>query len=1115
MARWSIAFSLVRERRIRLSRRSRGVLIVAAIALIVGMIAIPAGRFVIGGDSAWPELDPYAAVAAHATDWADYAALGQDGAFLRPILPIAVLDAALEFVGVAPLGVNHLWMLLLILLQALAVVRLFLEIFPAARRHVAAIVFVGSAAILNPFILLAWHTPYPALDLGVATAPGAVASMLAFLRSGRSRYLVEFLLWAGAALPANMNPAYVIEHVGLMTCAAGFSFVTIARDRVEFVARIAQIALVYCGVNLWIWLPILHYAATAFGDLATAGGAYTSGTLGSAAAFSQVQNVVRLVGGYLFFNPVGNALYVPEGPNYVSNPIVVIATLGLPALAWASLWLCKRAAGRVAAQSIAGLAFVTLILSKGAAPPLGGAFSWLIAHVSPLDAFRDSFSKFGWILLLCYALLAGYSLMAIERHYRRRSALIVASAFFTLAISAYPILEGKLFWEQAQAAPPPRYAALASWMASQAPGARFMSLPVASVLFDAYDWGYVGAAFDSNLTDRATISREFDFAQPGALAIDDALQRFRSGIGVSRVAALLGLYGVTDVVGDASMNPNYYGPLSDPPPGAVPNARRVLQIGPVDVFKLDDAVRNDRVYVASRLVLGAASMSDVSAVCGIMPCRGTVFVDASPHGLMPKWVTRVFHREQRLLEPADLRADAAALPSSAVLDYPNATIAVSDAAHATIPPVVLRGLPGAGVEIARSSTSNFVPLFAISNPPAEQHLCAPAGGVASSAIRVPFLPGGSVLAMIVRYRADAAGAWISISRGVGEPGDFSMQLPGGDRRTAVRLFRLPSAATNLSVVALIQGSAGATCLRVRDLEIGAARSSVSWRLLGTPADLFVTSPYTAARGASIMLPADRPYLSGLGGSGNALGWSTLAVPAFWSLPESVGGSISDVHAVLDHVLPGVPYEVRIPMHGWTGALPRIAILAQDNEALDPSLVPRTDRRGDVVVTVDNPPESGRLQIYVYAGSDLLQRAAATLGAPLAVPVPAPDIIRWSLSANVPGPAMIRAVRVDGGTYRVSVTRAPARYFLVLDDSFSPAWRVSAPPGVQAAHVVANLYTNGWVITGAGSYTLVLSYDGEKNAHEGIAFSILLLIAGATLHVGRRVMPRRGGGVKTT
>ncbi|HEY9085181.1 MAG TPA: hypothetical protein VIN40_04490, partial [Candidatus Tyrphobacter sp.] len=661
----SIVSSAVRERLIRLSRRDRGVLIVAAIALLVGMISLPAKQFVFGGDSPWPELAPHAAMVAHATDWADYAGLGEDGAFLRPLVPIAAFDTALESVGIAPRSVNHLWVFLLMLLQALAAARLFLELFPEARRHVAAVVFVGSAAILNPVILLIWHTPYPALDLGIVAAPGIVASMLAFLRSGKSRFLIELLLWAFVALPANMNPAYIVEHVALMACAAGFSVAAVARDRAQFAARIAQIILVYGGVNFWLWLPILHYAAGAFGDLAAAGRAYTSGTLGSTAAFSQLQNVVRLVGGYLFFNPVGKQLYIPEGPSYVNDPIVVVATLGLPALAWSSVWWCRRAAGPVTVYALAGLAFVVLLLSKGAAPPLGGIFAWFVTHVAPFAAFRDSFGKFAWILLLCYALLAGYSLTAIERFYPRRAIAIEACAFVLLAVAAYPILSGRLFWTHAMAAPPPRYATLASWMRSQPHDGRFMSLPVASVLFDAYDWGYVGAGFDANLTDRSVISRAFDFGQPGTLALDDALQRPSNRIGLSRVGSLLGLYSVTHVIADASMKPNYYGPSSDPAPGIIPNARRILRLGSIDAFALDDAVRNDRVYVASRLVMGATSVQEVSAICGVMPCRGTAFVGAIPDGLTPIWVQRVFHRQQRELESVAVRAGAERLPADA------------------------------------------------------------------------------------------------------------------------------------------------------------------------------------------------------------------------------------------------------------------------------------------------------------------------------------------------------------------------------------------------------------------------------------------------------------------
>jgi hypothetical protein len=1119
---------------------TRGLLLVAAIALVVGGISLPSG-FVLGGDSAWPELAPHVALSQHASAWSDYAGFGEDGALKRPMLPIAAVDAVLEFVGIAPLIVNHLWLLLLLVLQAVAAVRLFLELFPKGRRQTAAIVFVGCAAILNPYILLVFHTPYPAVDLGIVAAPGVLASMLAFLRSGRTRSLFEFFAWAALATCANVNPAYEMEYLALMLCVAGFALAGTS-ERILRMRRLGEIALVYVGVNIVYWLPILHYVRVAFEQLAGAGHAYTADTLSGTSAFSQPWNVIRLVGGYLFFNPVGGKLYVPEGPSYVSNVVVILASLALPALAWTCWWLSRRDRARSIVFGITAIALVTLFLSKGAAAPLGGVFSWLVEHVPAFEAFRDAFGKFGWILLLCYVLLAGQSLLILEKSLeRKRAVATVACAFALLAVCAYPILSGRLFWEQAKVVPPPRYAALASWMQAQPPGTRFMELPVASALFEAFNWGYVGGEFESNLTDRPILSRAYDFAQPGTLAFDDTLQHMYSTIGLSRMPALLGLYGVTDVVTDASMNPNYYAPSSDAAPSEIPSARRAFALGSLAAFRLDDQIVNPRAYAASRVVLGAESVRDIAAACSVMQCRGAAFLDRLPDALSVVRPDRLrfarnsgqvlspvagesdFELQVRSLQPADVRAGAASLGQGNVLDYANLTLGSrSDLAGQT--PLAVAGIDPVAVNIASRNGAPFSQVFDLrQSSPNGRDVCSAPKSMASLVIPVPDLPGDAVLAIAVRYRL-AGNAWINVV-GASPFGNFLVRLSAGGNSAAVRLFKVP-ASEELSITGVVQGGDRSTCLHIADIAIGRARLPDAWTLMGSASDFFVTSPYVARYASLSASAASLPYRRITRGSTSSPAASSLLLPAPWNPPITIAGAAQGVratggagatpdlsvyaqnaqaavYALVERVLPDASYQVRVPLRSWSGTAPRILVLAQDGEVLGQHFATRADAASDVVMTVDNPRTSGRLQVYVYVGSDVVASSSAVLGEASAMPTNAAGTFGLQPGGEFAVPQSLDVTEASPSEYDVSVIGAPRRYLLVLNTSLNPGWSVTAPAGVHATHIAANIYMNGWIVTGPGSYHLVISYDGERSVKEGVGIALLCLLSVVAMRFPRK------------
>jgi hypothetical protein len=177
--------------------------------------------------------------------------------------------------------------------------------------------------------------------------------------------------------------------------------------------------------------------------------------------------------------------------------------------------------------------------------------------------------------------------------------------------------------------------------------------------------------------------------------------------------------------------------------------------------------------------------------------------------------------------------------------------------------------------------------------------------------------------------------------------------------------------------------------------------------------------------------------------------------------------------------------------------PHLVIWSQNGELLYNQFV---STRGDINLLINNPDRSGQLVIVLDSGAEASGESSVMLGKPYAELSQRTDVIEWVLGSPPRVPKSTNITRIDSATYEAFVKDAPSRYFLVLNDSFSPGWRIATPPGVTAEHFTANLYTNGWVIHGpeGGSYPLKISYDSRKYVQSGLLLAILLLISAFTV-----------------
>ncbi|HXM19321.1 MAG TPA: alpha-(1-_3)-arabinofuranosyltransferase family protein [Candidatus Tumulicola sp.] len=1105
-------------------------LIVGAVVLVVVSISLPAHALITGADAMTPELDPSLALHRLLSSWNYAAGLGAESAFQRPLLvPIIFVDWLLRNLGLSALAVNHFWIYVIALMQSLLTLRLFRQLFPD-NRALPAEVFVGVAAVVNPFFLIWIHGLFPTTLLACAAFPGIVAAFLRYVLTGKPMAVVEFFLYNVVALCGWVNPAVFMVQIPLMgMIALLFAF---RRFDAATLPRLAQLGLFYVGLNMMFGLPIALATRHALLGFVSAQAQYSLDTLHVTSLFSSLGNSVRLVGEYTFFNKVGPQLFLPEGPSYVTNPVVIAGTLALPILALSSLFFQRY---RKRAIIILSVIAIALFFAKGTAWPAGNIFAWLSDHVTLFQAFRNSFDKFEWLVAIGYALLAGLTLSSIRLRTSRMSIPVAAGSFILLGIAAYPMFTGDLFWRQLYVKIPASYVRVANFLNAQPGDDRALQLPVAPVLWDTYQWGYVGAGIHANLVGRPLLTRLYDSGLQGNTAIDDAFQRFRTGIGDSQVSDVLGLYHIGFVVQDDSFNLDFFAPgFSDQLRVAPRGLKAALNEGSLHVYQIDAQFVNPFIYAPARVVTGPTDVPQIGMACRIIgSCKSVAFVASDSTRRLGSNCCTTFTFDTAASFPATAKSfgisaatwerpsivsKAIAVPRPfnrpgelTLFDYGNQSV---DVATPLAPSALLYG----------DAPPVRIDLRAVDRWNTPQRLCADPYGVLVK--RLPLdsaqlRKGINIIA--VTYSSDAALPALKLLNDVsGTKRGFTVALLSNTQNTTyMRLFQPSPEDRSLALWLLVKGTDRPGCVTFTRIIVANAVGSHEWKLLGDPGRFYPTSPYFAANADILAKNATQlAAIKAVTPLDTRSAVSAISdVSAVWEAPEPVGepparvfgvradrlrspngreyfhietkASGWDVRSHFSHLLPAATYELTIPLVRTRGDSATVAVNSDTGQRLATAFV--ASRQGlQMIRTQFQLPENVEgFDAYFYTGTENYEDTSTDLGvATLEMLNVSPTYVTRLTNMKLSTPQRITTRRAGSTDWIIHVQRAPKEFMLVMNSSFSEGWKISAPPGVHATHVEANLFENGWVVSGIGTYDLRLSYawgnDGRAALLAGLA-----------------------------
>ncbi|MCL5070645.1 MAG: YfhO family protein [Actinobacteria bacterium] len=167
-----------------------------------------------------------------------------------------------------------------------------------------------------------------------------------------------------------------------------------------------------------------------------------------------------------------------------------------------------------------------LVVSLGANPPFGWLFVWIFKYITPLQAFRNPFEKFGLVYILGYSPLFAYGLVYILEKIKFKFLGLIIIILLTCGIYAWPMWTGRVLTgtdKKIGVKVPQYYEDLNTWLRNNDPqNYRLLMTPLKNGEAATFRWGdttYNGVDPMHFILDRTAISNGaqipfyYDFVQ--------------------------------------------------------------------------------------------------------------------------------------------------------------------------------------------------------------------------------------------------------------------------------------------------------------------------------------------------------------------------------------------------------------------------------------------------------------------------------------------------------------------------------------------------------------------------------------------------------------------------
>lgn len=467
------------------------------------LLWFPQDLVIAGGDN-YNLLNPGKLFGEMLHTWSSQINFGTSNLQTPQLFPFTFFWFFLGKIGIALPIIERLWFVVLYITTGLSFYSLFSYLAKRSSGINSYLVDIASLPatalyIFNPFVMVDVITPVARLT--GALFPLFVLFWIKALENNGLRYpfiLGVLTVFLASSFAQPVAAAYIFISLGVYMVY----HLVVHRDFYKTLRSAFFTILFSLAFNLW-W--ILPYVSSLRGLLPTLTSAVRSYNFLTS---TPIFEAFRFMGFWAFrtyYNAEKTILHVPYSDLYYHFPLVLLTYL-ITLTALGSFLFYRK---KVTVTFFLLLGLFGVFISKGTNPPLGNFFQLLYDRLPGFSAFREPYARFTNIQVLAFAVLLGFSLLAITKRLKSWGYLVrtgvnsnivpvVVSVTYLIIIIfiSFPMLTGQVIqnvsWhgvakESLQVKVPDYWSQLSSWLSKRSPEGKVMVWP-ALPYGHCYNW---------------------------------------------------------------------------------------------------------------------------------------------------------------------------------------------------------------------------------------------------------------------------------------------------------------------------------------------------------------------------------------------------------------------------------------------------------------------------------------------------------------------------------------------------------------------------------------------------------------------------------------------------
>ncbi len=419
--------------------------------------------------------------------------LGLSGAFNIPRLPLFLLVAQLQKVGMSPGDSQKLIYFFLIVIPLITTPLLVEELFEPQSKNIGFIASIFYLFNLYTYSQV-WTRFVMSLTFLWSYLPLFLLLWIKLTKTHDRKYLIFLVI---TSFFYSSTFVIISPLLTCWICAMVYLVIHLLKNnkKINNLLFTFFVVSVWLISNLWWMYPIWQLRSSSYGSSIDPSANYLS--LSQVSKYFPNIQVLTLRQSFMLGPQRPNyEFYAQKKVWYISLLILAVALIGI----------------LTSHSSVGKIYFLTLFalgwfISKGTNPPLGEQFfSLLFSKFSLSQVFRNSYEKFGTVLVLAYSIFFGIGLSSISKKLGRWSIMVVL--LLTCGYLMYPLWTSETLNKLAGVEVPKYYADANLYIRQKnRPLERIFQLPFLRGQVLSYAWNYTGEEPTEFLFDNASVTK--------------------------------------------------------------------------------------------------------------------------------------------------------------------------------------------------------------------------------------------------------------------------------------------------------------------------------------------------------------------------------------------------------------------------------------------------------------------------------------------------------------------------------------------------------------------------------------------------------------------------------